>query len=796
MLKRKLWRTAKVYKVQFISMILLIALGIGVFVGFNAEWVTIGEDTGAFFKDCGFADYRIIDEDGISSADVDKIRDIDGVSGVSRFLSVNADVKDSGNQLALTVTESEHTSGFVLMEGEKYDRWDPDGLWLMDKYAELNGIKPGDKLTVTFEDMEFSGTVRGLIESAEYLICVRDESQVMPDFNTYGYVYASPAMLRKVVEEEIREEEPDIDDDVMSIAVKEACDEIFCQVNVNSSMDKQEIQEAVDDALGRSLMILTKDETVSYAESRGEMNEGKTMGAVLPVLFLAIAILTMITTMNRITISEKTQIGTLKALGFRDKRIIRHYTSYAVFISLIGSVIGMVLGYLLCVMVMSQDGMMGTYFVMPDWTVHIPVWIWAIVLLIVMLTIFIGYLSVRELLRGTAAETLRPYTPRHIHRLLLEGTALWNRMRFGTKWNLRDIFRHKSRSAMSFIGTFGCMLMLVASFGMNQTMDNFLDTFYDGTAAYSAKIFMSSDAKNKDAVKLADELDGDYSASVSAKVGDKTVSVDVYNITHELYRFIDEDSNIVPLPEEGALICKRLAKEFDAGPGDTVTVEPYGTDESYDILISGINGSLTESISMTEKYAETIGLTDSDEYRINSVYTMTDKDQIDTSNKITSIQSKQDIIDSFDAFMEIFYFFIIVLIVASVLLCLIVLYNLGIMSYMERYREMATLKVLGFRNKAIGHLLISQNLWIAVAGTLLGIPAGIWALNYLMDMLAGEYEMETMVGPVSILAATALNLGVAVIVGRMISRKNRKDQHGRSPQRNRIERETIMRGIL
>ena len=307
MLRRKLWRTAKVYKVQFISMILLIALGIGVFVGFNAEWVTIGRDTETFFNDCGFADYRIIDEEGISSADVDKIRDIEGVAGVSRFLSVNADVKDSDDQLALTVSESEHTSGFVLMEGDKYDRWDAEGFWLMDKYAHQNGIKPGDKLTVTFEDMEFTGTVRGLIESAEYLICVRDESQVMPDFDTYGYVYAAPAMLRKVIEEEIREEEPDLDDDVMSMAVKEVCDETFCQVNVNSSMDKQEIQEAVDDALGRSLMILTKDENVSYSESRGEMNEGKTMGAVLPVLFLAIAILTMITTMNRITISEKTQ---------------------------------------------------------------------------------------------------------------------------------------------------------------------------------------------------------------------------------------------------------------------------------------------------------------------------------------------------------------------------------------------------------------------------------------------------------------------------------------------------------
>ncbi|MBQ6456603.1 MAG: FtsX-like permease family protein [Mogibacterium sp.] len=773
MLRRKLWRTAGIYKVQFISMILLIALGVGVFVGFNAEWVTIKVDTESFFDDCGFADYRIIDTEGISSADVDKIRDLDSVSGVSRFLSVNADVKGTSDQLALTVSESEHTSGFVLMEGEEYDRWDEEGFWLMDKYAELNNISIGDKLTVTFEDMEFTGTVRGLIESAEYLICVRDESQVMPDFNTYGYVFATPAMLRNVIEKRIREEEPDIDDDVMSIAVKEVYDEVFPQINVNSSLDKEEIQAAVDKALGRTLLILSKDENVSYSQSRGEMNEGKTMGSILPVLFLAIAILTMITTMNRITISEKTQIGTLKALGFRDKRILRHYTSYAVVISLIGSVLGMVIGYLFCKVIMSQDGMMGTYFVMPDWTVRIPVWIWVIVAVIIALTILVGYLSVRDLLRGTAAESLRPYTPRHIHRVALEKTAVWNRMRFGTKWNLRDIFRHRSRSAMSFVGTFGCMLMLVASFGINKTMTNFLNTFYDETTLYSSKVFISADADNDDAISLAEELDGDYSASVSSKVGDKAISVDVYNISHGTYQFIDEDSNIVQLPENGAFICKRLADEFGAGPGDTVTVEPYGTSESYDIAIAGINRSLTESISMTEEYADALGLTGSEEYKINAVYTMTDKEQISTDSTVTSVQSKQDIIDSFDSFMQIFYFFVIVLIVASVLLCLIVLYNLGTMSYMERYREMATLKVLGFRNKAIGRLLMSQNLWISAAGTLLGIPAGIWALKVLMQLLAGEYEMETVVGPVSILLASALNLGTSLIVGLMIARKNR-----------------------
>lgn len=773
MLKRKLWRTAIVYRVQFISMILMITLGIGVFVGFNAEWVTIREDTSAFFKETGFADYRIIDEDGFSAEESRKIRNLEDVSGVSRFLSVNADVKGSSDQLALTVTEFDHTSGFVLMEGEEYDRTDPEGLWLMDKYAEMNDVHIGDELTVTFEDMEFTGIVKGLIESGEYMICVRDESQVMPDFRTYGYVYATPAMLRNVIEQRVRKEEPDLDEDVISIAVKEVYDEIYPQINVNSSMDKAEFQKIVDETLGRSLLILSKDEVVSYSEAKGEMNEGKTMGSLLPILFLAIAVLTMITTMNRITISEKTQIGTLKALGFRDRRILRHYTSYAAVIAVTGAVLGMVLGWYLCKLVMSQDGMMGTYFVMPDWTIHIPLWIWAVALLLVILTILVGYLSVKDLLRGTASETLRPYTPKHIHRIALERTAIWNRLRFGTRWNLRDIFRHRARSAMSFIGTFGCMLLLVASLGMNQTMQGFLDTFYDKTTLYSSKVFMSSDAENEDAVALADSLDGDWSASVSSKVGDKAISVDVYNIEHGTYQFIDEDSKITGLPDDGGLICIRLADKFGVGPGDTVTIEPYGTSESYTIQIAGINRSLTESISVSKDYAEKLGLTGSDAYKINCIYTMTPKDQIEPGSTITSIQSKQDIIDSFDTFMEIFNFFIIAMIVASVLLCLIVLYNLGVMSYMERYREMATLKVLGFRNNTIGRLLISQNLWISAAGTILGIPAGIWALRFLMKLLAGEYEMDVMIGPSTILISTALNFGVSVLVGALIARKNR-----------------------
>ena len=119
-------------------------------------------------------------------------------------------------------------------------------------------------------------------------------------------------------------------------------------------------------------MVTPKDDHVVYKESQGEAEEGKTMGSVLPVLFLAIAILTMVTTMHRIATKEKTQIGTLKALGFKNRRILFHYTSYGLFIGLAGTGFGIALGYGVCKLIMSENGMMGTYFDMPDWSAAIP----------------------------------------------------------------------------------------------------------------------------------------------------------------------------------------------------------------------------------------------------------------------------------------------------------------------------------------------------------------------------------------------------------------------------------------
>lgn len=745
MLTRKLFRTMWSYRAQFISMIIMIAIGIGVFVGFNMEWYSIEKNIDYAFKNTGFADYRLVNETGFSETDYNNILAIEGVSDATKYLSVNTTVKDSKNIITLTVTTNEKVSGFMVVSGNEYNKLSTDGIWISDQYAFKNNLKVGDNYTLVYKTIEITGKIEGLIKSGEYLIYIPDESQVMPDFNSSGFAYISPTTLQNVLGYEY-----------------------YPQINVISSLGKKEFSEKANNALGRTTLMLSKDETVSYSEAMGESNEGKTMGAILPVLFLAIAILTMITTMHRITTNEKTQIGTLKALGFKDKKIKIHYTSYALMIGITGSILGIGIGYGLAYYIMNPNGAMGTYLDMPQWNLYIPWFGWIIILFINILLTFVGFLSVRKMLKGTASETLMPYIPKKIKNLKIEKTKLWNKFSFGTKWNLRDIFRHKSRSFMTLIGVLGCVLLIVASFGMKDTADTFIDVFYNKAINYETAINISESATNEQALEICALYNGDWASKSSVQVDDKTLSVEIYNIENDYVKFVNSNLQFVKLSDDGVFICQRIANDFNLKVGDNITFSPYGASNSYTAKIVGINNSMSESISMTPTYANEIGL----EYKINIVYTQ-EKD-IAQNSAISSTLTKESILKSFDTFMDVMDKMIYLLVVAAALLGLIVLYNLGVMSYVERYRELATLKVVGFKDKQIGKILISQNLWITTLGIIIGIPIGIGVLDFLIKALAKEYEMVLSLGPATFIVGIVATLLVSLLVSFLISRKNRK----------------------
>ena len=750
MLFKKLWRTMGLYKVQFISMILMTTLGLGVFVGFHMEWYTLDTRTADFNRETGMADYRIYSETSFSEEEAEKIGKISGVDAYSRFMSMVVGVKGKEEDtLSLTVTENEAVSGFLVTAGDAYDKKDTEGIWLSDKYALANDVNIGDTMTLSIQNVEIKGIVRGLIKSSEYTICVRDSSQLMPDYNTHGYGYISPAMY----------------EEVMPMA-------FYPALHIISQEEDTVLEEQVEKVLGCQPHMISKDYNVSYAGPQGEIDEGKTMATLLPTVFLVIAILSMVTTMHRIASQEKTQIGTLKALGFKDRRILRHYTSYAVMIGLMGAVLGSALGFFLCGMIMDPEGPMGAYMDMPNWDKAFPMFTVPVMVLILIGLAFIGYLSTRSMLRGTAADALRPYTPKKMKPLMVEKTKWFHKLSFGTRWNMRDTFRHKARTLMSVFGVMSCMIIILACFGMRDTVNTYLEDSYYPSMNYESRIYLSADAAKDERSRLIEQYGRDTSSTISVKVeNDKAVSLYQYHLEGDSVGFIGEDANPITLGDDGAYICIRIADAYGLKTGDTISVSPYGTDDTYELKVAGlVRSTLEESILMTDTYAEEIGLT----YTPDSIYSQTKSEQIEETAAIATVQSCGSVTSSFDSFVAIMNSMIFTFIGVAVILGIVVLYNLGVMTYTERYRELATLKVVGFKDKQIAHLLHGQTFSFTITGMVLGLPIAVALLHVLMNELAAEYEMVPSLSVVSYVLSICITLGVSGMVSLMTSRKNKK----------------------
>lgn len=372
-----------------------------------------------------------------------------------------------------------------------------------------------------------------------------------------------------------------------------------------------------------------------------------------------------------------------------------------------GTILGFILGYAIAAIVISPTGMMSTYFDLPDWALVMPPFCIPVVILTNVFLTLISYLSVKRMLKGTAADALRPYAPKAMKKSILEKLPFWEKLPFGTKWNVRDILRHKSRSTMTLIGVVGCMLLLVGGLGMKDTMDRFMVMLDEEVNHYTTKINLSEAADNNEIKALAERVEGDWLASSGISYKGETVTLEIYKADNNKIRFLNKENELMKLSDDGVYLCLRLADT--ATIGDVIEISPYGSEETYEVKVAGYLRSLmTESIVMTEDYADSIGM----KYRV--------------------------------------------------------------MSYVERHRELATLKVLGFRDKHITRLLISQNIWLTVTGVLIGLPAGVGVLYILVTSLVSEYELSLTIGALTYIVSILLTFGVSLIVGWMVAGKNKK----------------------
>ena len=754
------------------------------------------------------------------------------VNNSERFINPDNNKPISDLVIECNFIETNNINKMYLIEGEEYSK-DKIGLWLDYYIAKNLGIKVGDELELSIEGNNFKEKVLGLIEVPDHVYFIKDESAIFPAHNDFGFAYLS---INEFPENYIYDKI--LDSDEMQDAIKnlkdlkkqlknygitnydsipnmitdkidglektnlskalkllenykehkkefiKALDKNFkiedsyifpyaiVDVEDISNIDKtkKDIKDRVDGIMTATL----REDNLSYDGFKREAEEGDTYSGVFSGLFVFIAILSVVTTMNRFVKKERTQIGTLKALGIKRSKITRMYVNYGFFISIIASVLGVLLGNLLIGKYFLEMEMV--YYEIPYYNiVTIPLVYYVAIGIIIVIT-SVTYLSCRKILREPAAQALRIERPKvKVKENGLTNKKLFNKLSLSTKWNIRDIARSKARTVMAIVGIAGCTMLVVTAFGMLDSMKSYVSWEFDTINNFEYKLTLSSDYTNKQ----YDEIISKYGDATSQTIGiefknnnEVIIKPLTINNSKELLQVTDHNRTPFTMKDEGLYITEKMSKVNNLKVGDVIEWHVIGADDWYKTKIVGLNRDpQAQQFNCTKTFFDTLD----EEYKADSIYTNSDLSNIKEIAGVNTIQTKKNLQDGMNRMLNMMYSLIAVLIGVSIILTVVIIYNLGILSFAEKEYQFATLKVLGYKYKQIKKIFIKQNIWIGIFAIIIALPLGNYMTDYIFKNAIGDtYDFEAMIKPITFMFSAIGTFIVVYTVNQFLARKIRK----------------------
>lgn len=749
MLIRKMLRDMKLNKAQFISIFLMAFLGVFIFAGVNSEGNGLQKAADEFYVSTNMADVWVYGS-GFTEASKKKVEELNQVTGAQRRLTMKT-VADFDNHptVLLHFIEEYEISRFLLLDGENFSMNDKDGIWLDQLFAEAKGLRPGDKINFSANGIVFEKIIRGLVMSPEY-VYFAGEDDIVPIRSDYGFgilsYQAFPAGVPITYTELI-------------LTTKEKPD---------ASLEKE-----IDHALqGEYSVYINRDSFRSYMQFNEEMKEHKAIGRIFPILFLAVAVLTIVTTMTRIVNNQRTQIGILRAIGFRRHRILFHYVSYGLWISVAGTVCGVAAGPLVLPYLFYKP--MQTVYTLPQWGSVIPISVLYMVIATILGCTLATYLTCRNVFADTPSQSLRPKAPKSVKHSILDRTKLWSRLSFHSQWNLRDVLRCKGRSAMAIVGILGCSALLICGFGLQDTMDYIVEWNYEVINQYETRLDLEKTVSKDQFDYILNKVKGESIAegNVELKAKGKKKSGEMMILDEvSLIRFVDKNRNLIELPEDTIAISYKMAENLGVKVGDELSWRVFQEEQWNTSVIGAIYRTpFTQGITMYRPFYEALGYT----YQPTTIVTAQSslsKELREGENGIEQISGKEAMVDSYHTLAQAMDVMVYTLIIAAVILAVVVIYNLGILSFTERQRELSTLKVMGFQTRKLRRLLLTQNIWLTFLGLLPGIPIGIMILSYIFRFLGDVFDFIIIVEFSSYIFCILGTLFLSAAVNRLFSKR-------------------------
>ena len=775
MLKRKMFRDIRKNLSQFITIFLMIMIGIMAYSGIKAYMDGMQKTGDKFYSENNIFDLNVMGY--LNHGDLETIKKIDNVQDAELKLSVTA-TTDQDKILLLNFIESNNISRFYIIDGDEFNP-DKSGVWLDNFYAKENNIKVGDIILVKYESMELHEKVLGLINVPDHLYDTRDESELYPDRKEFGFAYMSTNEITESYIKGLAMKEAGITDEkVFNMAMpnfdyKEYIPFSSIMVDVKYNKKRDDVKNNIEDEVKNAKAIINVENTASYVTYQGEIDEGKTYVGVFSGIFLFIAMLSVITTMTRVVKNQRIQIGTLKALGFSNNKILLHYIGYGFWISVSACIVGLILGYYAIGNVFINLEM--AFFEIPNGAPAMNTSSYYMAIIVVLIVAVITYITCRSILSENPAETLRTKLPS------IKGSAInvtkkgfFKKLGFSTKWNVRDILRNKMRTFMGLAGVVGCCTLIVCALGMLDSMNFFVKLQFEDLYNFKYKLNIKDNLKENELQALYDKY-GEYtSESLGIEIKDEAGKRESNNIfvtdAGNYVRFVDNKNKIKDKPtDDGIYVTYKLASTKGYKLGDEITWHIYGDNNYYTSKIIGFNKDpQNQNVSMTKKYLESLGIN----YKPDALYTNMDLSKTKEIKNIEAIQDIDSLKEGMAGMLSMMKTMLVLIISIAILLGGIIIYNLGILSYTEKQYQFATLKVLGFKDKQIENIFIKQNNWVAIVSIIFGLPMGFYLTDWLFKTAIEEhYDFGAFITTRTYIISAIGTFVVSYLVSKFLARK-------------------------
>lgn len=570
----------------------------------------------------------------------------------------------------------------------------------------------------------------------------------------------------------------------------------------NARMDLKEAQNLLQSLDSAKWMIQDRDNLPGYTGYGQTADRMSAFAKVFPIFFFLVAALVCLTTMTRMVEEERTQMGTLKALGYSNKSIISKYLIYSLSASLIGSVIGLLLGfYIFPKAIFAAYGIM---YDLPPCVIRFK-WSYAIIGMIVAIlsTGLASYFACIKELKEQPSKLMRPKPPKQGKRIFLEKIDfIWSKMNFTQKVTARNLFRNKKRFFTTLIGVAGCTALLLTGFGLGDSISAIMDKQFgeNGICNYDVQIVLGknsadTDAQNKamEEIKQRPEIKQAMKTHMDVIDGTSSRTENILEINlvvpenpAELPEFIKlqnrKSKEKVSLDNNGVIISEKLANKTDTKIGDEITLK--ANDKDYNVTVTGIveNYTFHYVYMPSELYRNIFGEEPSFDYVtaiLNDNISTAQKDSLASDlmkvDGIDAVAYTTQIIDTFSNILNSLNLVVAIFIIAAGALAFVVLYNLSNINLNERIREVATIKVLGFRDKEVSQYIVRENIILTILGTLLGLILGIFLHSYVVSVAEVDIVMfGRSIEPLSFVFAAILSLVFSAVVNLIMHKKLKK----------------------